>query len=272
IGLGAVPAADGTGATAASDDLPECADSAGPAPPPGGAPAPGRGPACRARASRTLQADRGLPRPAAGYHHLGATSCGEWSGVLGRIAVADADVRPGTHDFVATRFLAKRYAPGRIAWLEAGWAETGWSGGRQRVYTYDTTRNAWTFYDQYAVRAGDRIWIYLHTAAGGVRPVWQAWLWWSGEWHLLAAAELPLGDRAQVEQYVEVFVDPRHGGRGFPVPPISLDNVQVKTHPGGGLRAWRETVATEPAASGKRYCVDWRTHFDAWSAGDCPAA
>lgn len=273
VALGAMPAAPGTVATAAvpHSGPPECASAETHVQPSADPPAPGGPPACRAHPSRVLVTDHRLPRPAPGYHHLGATSSGEWSGILGRLTVRDAGVRPGTHDFVATRFMAKRQVPGRIAWLEVGWAETGWSGaGRQRIYTYDTNRNAWRFYDQYAVHAGDHIWIYLHTQVSGVRTVWQAWLWWGDGWQLLAAEELPLGGQTRVEQYVEVFVDPRQGGPGFAVPPVSLDNVQVKTAPDGGLRAWREDVSTAPTGSGERYCVDWHTHFDTWSAGDCP--
>ena len=278
VTLGATPAADGTVTAAAGSGggggggPVEC-DAARPrAHRPVTRPSVSRGVTCRSRPSRPLARSGGLPRPVSGYHHLGATSGGEWSGVLGRLTVRDAGVRPGTHDFVATRFMAKRQAPGRIAWLEVGWAETGWSGsGRQRIYTYDTNGKAWTFYDQYALRDGDQIWIYLHTEGTGERTVWQAWLWWGDGWHLLAAEELPLGERTQVEQYVEVFVDPRHGGPGFPVPPISLDNVQVKAAPAGDLRYWRDDVPTAPGGAGGRYCVDWRARFDTWTAGDCPS-
>ncbi|HYN94316.1 MAG TPA: hypothetical protein VES42_10755, partial [Pilimelia sp.] len=198
------------------------------------------------------------------------TSGADFAGVQGRVTVRDAGVRAGTHDFVATRFMAKRTVPGGVAWLEAGWAETGWSGdGRQRIYTFDTNSNAWTFYDQYPLNAGDQVWIYLHTEASGPRPAWQAWLWWRDGWHLLAAQELPLGTHAQVEQYVEVYVDPRRGGPPFPVPPVDVDNVQVKADPGGGLRYWREDVPTSAGGSHDRYCLTWRTHYDTWSAGDC---
>jgi hypothetical protein len=222
--------------------------------------------ACPARPARGVERSPG-------YHHLGATSGGEWSGVLGRLTVRDPGVRAGTHDFVATRFMAKRERDGRIWWLEAGWAETGWSGaGRQRIYTFDTNTNAWTFYDQYPLRDGDHVWIYLHTESTDRGSVWEAWLWWGDGWHLLTAVDLPLGQRAPVEQYVEVFVDPDRGGSGFPVPPIAVDNVQVKTDPRGGLRYWRDDVATSPAIVAPRYCVDWRTRWDTWAAGDCGPA
>ncbi|HWG98045.1 MAG TPA: hypothetical protein VNV66_01710, partial [Pilimelia sp.] len=220
----------------------------------------------------------GLAAAASGYHHLGASTVGDWSGVLGRVTVGDPAVRRGTFDFVATRFMAKRHVGQRVFWLEAGWAETGWSGeGRQRIYTFDTNRNAWTFYDQYELRPGDDIWFYLHTDAGpgggaGAPTVWQAWLWWRGGWHLLSAQELPLGARTQLEQFVEVYVDPRHGGPGFAVPPVRVDNVQVKGDPRGELRYWTGDVHSGVGHGRGRYCVQWEQPYDTWSAGDCPAA
>lgn len=201
--------------------------------------------------------------PPAQYHHLGAASTGEWSGVLGRLTVRDTGVRVGTHDFVATRLMVKEEAKGRLSWLEAGWAETGWAGGgKQRVYTYDTTRNAWTFYDNFPLADNEQIWISVHTEKD---DVWQAWLWWRDRWHLLTTAKLPLGGRGQVEQFVEVHVD---GGAAFSVPRITVDNVQVRD--GDANRYWRQ--ADVPSASGGstgEYCLDWATRFDTWTAGTC---
>lgn len=291
-------------------------------------------PVCQARPTGMIAAAAGLPLPEPGYHHLGATSGGGWSGVMGRLTVRDPGVRAGTHDFVATRFMAKRQQPSGISWLEAGWAETGWSGdGRQRVYTFDTASRSWTFYDQYPLRDGDQIWLYIHTdgeppagtdptpAAGGppaapkpaagdptpgtdgppaapeaaqassppaapadrsgtgpatggadgpAEPTrWQAWLWWGGGWHLLVAKELPLGRAAQVEQYVEVYVDPRRGTEGYPVPRVPVENVYVKPSPDGALRPWTQEVPTAPGQSRGRYCLNWRNRYDTWDAGDC---
>ena len=207
-----------------------------------------------------------VPVPMPGYHHLGATTAAPWSGILGRVTVRDPGVRQGTHDFVATRFLAKRDTDRGVAWLEAGWAETGWAGGgHQRVYTYDTNRRSWQFYDQYPVRDGDRIWFYL--TAENDRS-WQAWLWWHDAWHLLTEQELPLTDRAQIEQYVEVYVDPDRGG-SYPVPPVAVDNVQLRS--GDGLRYWRDRrIGTLSGNSAGAFCLDWQTRFDTWSAGTCP--
>jgi hypothetical protein len=224
---------------------------------------PDRADACRARAPRMVAA-AGLPRPEPGYHHLGATTTGTWDGVQGRLTVRDPAVRRGSNDFVAARFMAKREAGGNVSWLEAGWAETGWSGGnRQRVYTFDTKHNAWAFYDQYKLRPGDQIWIYVQTDGGGAAPAWQAWLWWGDKWQLLAAESLPLTGRAQMEQYVEVHVDPS-AKSAFAVPEILVDNVQV----GGGF--WREEqVPTAAGASTGTYCLNWRNRFDTWTAGSC---
>jgi hypothetical protein len=220
----------------------------------------------------------GPPRPtpatdSAGYHHLGATSREPQYGVLGRIAVTDPAVRGGTYDFVAARFMAKRDHDGRTDWLEAGWAETGWAGGgRQRVYTFDTVHNEWTFYDQYPLHPGDRIWIYLITTDTSTKPTWRAWLWWGDAWHLLTSVGLPLAGGAQVEQYVEVYVDPGRAGT-LAVPAIATDNVQLKRSPGEGgeVRYWRDAeVPTDAGTGDERYCLAWRVAFDTWSAGDCP--
>ncbi|WP_249713936.1 hypothetical protein [Rhizomonospora bruguierae] len=206
-----------------------------------------------------------LPLPALGYHHLGASSADDWSGVLGRVTVRDPDVRRGTNDFVAARFLAKRDTSAGNAWIEAGWAETGWSGdGRQRVYTYDTNTRRWQFYDQYPIGDGDRIWLSL--TASDDRS-WQAWLWWHDAWRLLTTQALPLTTHAQIEQYLEVYVDPDHPG-DYPVPTVTVDNVQLRA--GDGLHAWRATVPTLTSVPTDRFCVDWQTSYDTWAAGTCP--
>jgi hypothetical protein len=208
-----------------------------------------------------------------GYHHLGAGTSGTWSGVSGRISVVDGSVRSGTYDFVAGRFMAKRdMGGGRIAWLEAGWAETGWAGaGRQHIYTFNTNTQTWQFYDQYTLSPGDKVWLDLHTDAGGV---WQAWLWWNNRWNLLTAQKLPIGGSAYIEQYVEVHVDAGRPAR-IAVPPVTVDNVQLRGADGGAERYWREDVGTlvgDPApqrAGG--FCLDWGNKYDTWTAGDCPA-
>lgn len=246
-------------------------------PPTGPAGVHARG-ACRAAIGRTpesavsLATLRDATTPS-GYHHLGAGTGGEWRGVSGRIAVVDGSVRPGTYDFVAGRFMVKRdLGAGRIAWLEAGWAETGWSGsGRQRIYTYNTNTQTWQFYDQYAVKPGDRVWLDLHTDADGV---WQAWLWWNNTWNLLTVQKLPIGGGAYVEQYVEVHVDAGRPAR-IDLPPVTVDNVRLRPADGGPDRYWRDDVATlvgdmtQQRAGG--FCLNWLNRYDTWTAGDCPA-
>jgi hypothetical protein len=208
---------------------------------------------------------------ASGYHHLGAGTAGEWTGVYGRMSVVNSTVRANTYDFVAARFMAKQdMGGGRIAWLEAGWAETGWTGaGRQKIYTYHTNSRTWQFYDQYVLRPGDRIWIDVHTDSGGV---WQAWLWWNNRWNLLTAQRLPIGGSGYVEQYVEVHVDSRRRGR-VEVPPVTVDNVQLRSA-GGNDRYWRQDVPTLAAdyaqQRGRTFCLDWMTRYDTWRAGTCP--
>lgn len=230
---------------------------------------PGAGvPVCRAEPSARVPASTGLPRPRPGYHHLGATTVDTWPGVLGRLAVTDPQVRPDTYDFVATRFLAKRADDRAVHWLEAGWAETGWSGhGRQRVYSFDSARDEWLFFDQYDLSAGARTWFFLE--AGDT--AWRAWLWWGDAWHLLATGDPPATGGAQIEQYVEVYVDPAIGG-SLAVPTVDVDNVQVRDAT-GALRYWRaDPVPTNPGEPTPDYCLTWQVSYDTWSAGSCPSS
>jgi hypothetical protein len=260
--------------------LPVCTPgSPSTAPPtvPAGPDSPG---ACRA-AGNILESGVGIARPGesgftpSGYHHLGANTGGEWSGVSGRISVVDGSVRPGTYDFVAGRFMVKRdLGGGDIAWLEAGWAETGWAGsGRQHVYTFNTNTKTWQFYDQYALRPGDQAWIDLHSDSDGV---WGAWLWWNNRWNLLTAQKLPIGSSAFVEQYVEVHVDSSRPAR-IDVPAVLVDNVQLRPPEGGPSRFWRADVPTltggDPGQQQRNggFCLNWLTLYDTWTAGDCPA-
>ncbi|MFI5894211.1 hypothetical protein ACIA5D_29330 [Actinoplanes sp. NPDC051513] len=237
--------------------------------------------ACRA-AGRILESGIQLTKPVqpaaaaftpSGYHHLGANSAGEWSGVSGRISVVDGSIRPGSYDFVAGRFMVKRnLGGGQISWLEAGWAQTGWAGPlRQHIYTFNTNTHSWQFYDQYALRPGDRVWLDLHSDANGV---WGAWLWWNNRWNLLTAQRLPIGSSAFVEQYVEVHVDSGRPAR-IDVPEVTVDNVQLRPADGSAARYWRDDVPTltgyspnQPQRTGD-FCLNWVNRYDTWTAGDC---
>ncbi|WP_433299842.1 hypothetical protein ACQP2F_01225 [Actinoplanes sp. CA-030573] len=266
------------GMAATTRQLPACpAGKASTRPPttPAGPAAPG---ACRA-AGRVLESAVQLTQPGqtgftpSGYHHLGANSAGEWSGVSGRISVVDGSIRPGSYDFVAGRFMVKRnMGGGRINWLEAGWAQTGWAGPlRQHIYTFNTNTRTWQFYDQYALRPGDRVWIDLHSDPSGV---WGAWLWWNNRWNLLTAQRLPIGQSAYVEQYVEVHVDSGRPAR-IDVPEVTVDNVQLRPPDGGAARYWRDDVPTLTGYdAGQRqmtggFCLNWVNRYDTWTAGDC---
>ncbi len=211
-----------------------------------------------------------------GYHHLGANTRGEWSGVSGRMSVVDGSVRPRSYDFVAGRFMVKRnLGRGNIAWLEAGWAETGWAQpGTQHIYTFNTNTKSWQFYDQYKLKPGEKVWLDLHADADGV---WSAWLWWGNRWNLLTAQRLPLGPTAVIEQYVEVHVDAGKPGL-IDVPPVMVDNVRLRPAGGGPTRLWRDDVptltGTDPAQRELNggFCLDWLTRYDTWTAGDCGIA
>jgi len=203
-----------------------------------------------------------------GYHHLGATTGEQWSGVMGRLQVRDTGVRNGTYDFVATRFLVKEYLPtGRIAWLEAGWSENGWHGDRQRIYTYDTNTNTWSFYDQYALQEGTQVWIYLEAVANDPNGTWNAWLWWGDTWNLLASRALPVGGQALIEEYVEIHVDSRYAGH-IAVPHVLVDNVQLRGDD-GSLRYWSSQIPTVTRSNVGGYCLTWQQLYDTFTAGSC---
>ncbi|MEU4238944.1 hypothetical protein [Actinoplanes sp. NPDC026619] len=257
--------------------LPPCPAGRASTRPPTAPAGPGTPGACRA-GGRIVESGVQLSRPVSGvtpsgYHHLGANSAGEWSGVSGRISVVDASIRPGSYDFIAARFMAKRnMGGGQISWLEAGWAKTGWaSPTRQHIYTFNTNTRTWQFYDQYTLRPGDRVWIDLHSDANGV---WAAWLWWSNRWNLLTAQRLPIGPSAMIEQYVEVHVDSSRPTR-VDVPEVTVDNVQLRPADGGAARYWRADVPTltgYDAGQQQRtggFCLNWVNRYDTWTAGDC---
>ncbi|GAA2617882.1 hypothetical protein [Paractinoplanes durhamensis] len=265
------------GASATAKPLPACPTARASTRPPTAPAGPGTPGACRA-AGRILESGVQLSKPAtgvtpSGYHHLGANSAGEWKGVSGRISVVDGSIRPSSYDFIAARFMAKRnMGAGQINWLEAGWAKTGWTGpGRPRVYTFNTNSRSWQFYDQYVLKAGDRVWIDLHSDANGI---WAAWLWWGNRWNLLTAQRLPIGPTAQIEQYVEVHVDPNRPTR-VDVPAVTVDNVQLKPADGGAARYWRDDVPTltgyDPGQQQRSggFCLNWVNKYDTWTAGDC---
>jgi len=169
---------------------------------------------------------------------------------------------------VAARFMA-RSADG-TTWLEAGWSENGWlRDGKQRIYTYDTARKKWTFYNQYPISPGDHVWIYVETTRGGNRGThWSAWLWWEKKWRLLVNEALPIGAAATIEEYVEVYVDPSAGG-AITLPAAGFDNVLLKDRH-GKTRYWREADVPTGAGTGfGTYCLSWTSRFDTWTAATC---
>lgn len=273
-GLSAALAVAAPAISAEGVRLPACAKGKASTKPPTGPAGPSSPRACRADRP-ALESGRvpGGGFTPSGYHHLGAGTAGEWGGVSGRFSVVDGSVRPRTYDFIVGRLMAKRdMGAGRIAWLEAGWAETGWdSPGRQRVYTFNTNTNRWQFYDQYPVRPGDQVWLDVSTDGAGL---WRAWLWWDNRWNLLTQQKLPLGAGALIEQYVEVHVDGTRQTR-IDMPTVTVDNVQLRPAGGGPARYWREDVptvtGTAPGEQQRRggYCLDWKTRYDTWTAGDC---
>ena len=142
------------------------------------------------------------------------------------------------------------------------------TAGEERIYTFDTNTLTWTFYDQYPIKPGDEVWIELAATGTGASAPWEAWLWWHGAWHLLTTQSLPISEHATIEEYVEVYVDPARGGT-LPVPPVEVDNVQLKPDPGGAFRYWTDAVASSPGADADDYCVDFTQPYDTWHAGSC---
>ena len=190
-------------------------------------------------------AERRLPPPR-------RRTTGEWSGVLARLTVRDTGVRAGTLDFVATRFMAKRDSgrPGWPGWRPAGRRPAGPAAGKQRVYTYDTNRDAWTFYDQYELADGDQIWISVHDrASDGPTPPGRPGCGGATRWHLLTSQELPLTGRAQVEQYVEVHVD---GAAGTIAVPPDRGRQRAGQGRRRRLRYWRRRTCRPPSSAATR--------------------
>lgn len=215
--------------------------------------------------TRTTDTAATAPGTAA-YTHLGATTLGAWGRVSGQVTVTDPAVRRDTYDFVAARFMAKQETTGGTRWLEAGWAEVGWGGeGRQRVYTFDTASNSWTFYDQFPLRPGDHITIAL-TGAGSR---WSATLLWRGQWYPLTSTALPDGGYATIEEYVEVYHDPAKPGRPLTVPAVSVSQVTVAGP--GAPRPWvQSAVPSYRGGVPVGYCVTNVDEWTDWSAGTCP--
>src|SRR5690606_15375150 len=116
LGLTA-PTIDGGERRGHADRLPPCPPEAPPpVTAPLGVPSLADPTACRARPTQVEPAVVGeLPVPRPGYHHLGATTAGEWNAVTGRLEVRHTGVRAGAYDFVATRFLAKQTRPGQVS-------------------------------------------------------------------------------------------------------------------------------------------------------------
>ncbi|GAA4199973.1 hypothetical protein [Actinocatenispora rupis] len=267
------------GAHPTAPALPDCpAHAARPdrAPESGPPTGPHPGNACRAVPTEVRDGAPSTPavspptEDATGYRHLGAMTDGTYSAVTGGLTVRDPGVRQGTHDFLATRFMARGDVSGSTRWLEAGWSENGWKDGAQHVYTYDTTTMTWSWYGQYEIHDGDRIHLALGSGATGRDgTTWRAWLWWGDRWNLLAAPTLPFGPRTQIEQYVEVYVDPARGG-SYPVPAVDVDDVTVQPRPGDGFTPWRDpAVPTTTSPPYYGYCVDWRIRWSDWSARSC---
>lgn len=270
----AVPAATAPhapGAPHAVNPLPPCRATAGPSTRP-----PDSGPSTRAgcRAQPRHTATGPAPSPSTGerpgYHHLGAVTDDGWSGATARFTVRATGVRSGSNDFVAGRLMVRGDAGGRTHWLETGWSTDGWlSSTAPHVYSYDSNRSSWAFYDQYKVADGDRLYFGLTAGSGtGADTTWNAWLWWDNRWNLLTAQSLPITARADIEQYVEVYVDPKRGG-GYRVPGVDVTDVRLGAD--GDYRPWRDdgSVVTTAAAPDPGWCLTWRTRYDDWTAGSC---
>jgi hypothetical protein len=208
----------------------------------------------------------GRAESGSGYHHLGAMTETGWAGVGGSATVRHTGVRSGSQDFVATRFMARGDVGGQTKWLEVGWSESGWQAGGPHLYTYDTNRNQWAYYDQYKISDGMTVWLSLDSDGSTAKgSTWDAWLWWNDEWNLLTAQQLPIGEHTNLEQFVEVYVDPARGG-SYPVPRVDVADVQLLDGTGGD-QPWRDGVGTDSAPADAGYCLDWRSRYDDWSAG-----
>jgi hypothetical protein len=60
------------------------------------------------------------------------------------------------------------------------------------------------------------------------------------------------------------------------VPPVTVDNVQLRPPDGGVARYWRDDVDTQIGDQAQQraggFCLNWVTRYDTWTAGDCGVA
>jgi hypothetical protein len=116
-----------------------------------------------------------------GYHYVGPKTTQSNKGILGRNFV----VNPGVIHGGAGQFIAERvYAStaNGANWIEAGWAEVSWRDNRQYVYQYDSTTQAWHWYDQYTLSTGTPVETLVKSDGN---YYWIAELYWNGNFQRL---------------------------------------------------------------------------------------
>lgn len=215
------------------------------------------------------------------WHHNGAQTTARYDGAYASIEVTNANTRPNTNDFVASRLLAKSNVAGD-AWIEVGWAEVGFPGTldpnglpEQYVYVYDTVHREWHFYNTLCVTSCHvdvRIVKSSSCVIGSPPCVWTAQLYnhTAGAWANLHSVTLPM-DRAYLEEFTEVYVDPSQPVTHFAIDLASNDLDWFETQrrfSDGSWNLWVTTNTTTLAVT--PYCIDWITSryvFEAQNGG-----
>lgn len=147
-------------------------------------------PVCQSEYIIDISATPKLPEPwepgnnsllGVGYHYVGPKTTQSNKGILGRNFVVNPGVIHGGNDqFIAERVYASN-ANG-ANWIEAGWAEVSWRDNRQYVYQYDSTTQAWHWYDQYTLSTGTPVETLVQSDGN---YYWIVELYWNGNFQRL---------------------------------------------------------------------------------------
>lgn len=182
-------------------------------------------------------------------------------GIYAALTVTDTRVPRNSSQYLSQRVLAK--SCDRNDWFEIGWVEAGWRDNKQYIYTHDTPGSGWTFYDQYALSPGQRIYVQIvqsPTDAG----LWQVYLWWNGSWQLLRETFntdwLGCGGELMVDRYQTGQGTWFNTNGAVYFGDGSSSGVMVKNV---GTNSWQTWDKSFPTAvySGEYYCWALKTIF-----------
>lgn len=183
-------------------------------------------------------------------------------GIYAALTVTNARVPRNSSQYLSQRVLAKSCDRGD--WFEIGWVEAGWRDDKQYIYTHDTPSSGWTFYDQYPLTPGQRIYVQV-TQVPSNANLWQVYLWWNGSWHLLRETVntdwLGCGGELMVDRYQTGQGTWFNTNGAVNFGDGTSSGVMVKNV---GTNSWQPWDRSFPTAvySGDYYCWDLKTIFN----------